>query len=564
MEKLLEYLSIAGSLLFVFFAIGLCIFFHELGHFLAAKWRGLHIDAFALGFKPFWRKKYNGVEYRLGWLPFGGYCEIPQVDATGDVPKAADGTELERAKPLDRAITAVAGPLFNVIFGLLLGCAVWFFGMPQDSPKMRELKVMSVDEKGPEYAAGLRKNDVIVKLNGKRFFDTWAHFVSKILFTIGEVELEVLRDGKPHTVRYVPRPNPKAPAKMRAEGIAWPYFKVLIPLELVPKKDSIAEKAGICKGDILLAIDGKEINDFGEYQSIVDLSGGRELTLDILRKGEKRQIKITPKPIGGLSEEFTRYLIGVSILPVKDGRGVRTGGITADYPAEKAGLKVDVILLAVNGRSMDTPVDFIKTLHEIQNKSFTLTYQRGEEKKTITLAAKKVIPHTIGVSILLLDHPSPWQLFMSTIDMSWKSLRGIAVGIANKLGLTEKQSSIKPSHMSGPLGIGMVLFNSVHKSSFISGVYFTVVISFALAIFNLLPFPVLDGGHIVFGLIEMALGKPLPRGLIKILSHIFVVLLIGLMIFVTLSDSRRLYREFFPASESGGENKNAVSPAAKP
>ena len=282
MEKLLEYLSIAGSLLFVFFAIGLCIFFHELGHFLAAKWRGLHIDAFALGFKPFWRKKYNGVEYRLGWLPFGGYCEIPQVDATGDKPKAADGTELERAKPLDRAITAVAGPLFNVLFGLLLGCAVWFFGMPQDSPKMRELKVMSVDEKGPEYAAGLRKNDVIVKLNGKRFFDTWAHFVSKILFTIGEVELEVLRDGKTHTVRYVPRPNPNAPEKMRAEGIAWPYFKVLIPLELVPEKGSVAEKSGIRKGDILLAVDGTEISDFHEYQSMIDLSRGRELVLDIL------------------------------------------------------------------------------------------------------------------------------------------------------------------------------------------------------------------------------------------------------------------------------------------
>jgi regulator of sigma E protease len=108
----------------------------------------------------------------------------------------------------------------------------------------------------------------------------------------------------------------------------------------------------------------------------------------------------------------------------------------------------------------------------------------------------------------------------------------------------------------------MVLFNSVHKSSLISGIYFTVVISFALAIFNLLPFPVLDGGHIVFGLIEMALGRPLPNCLIKILSNIFVALLIGLMIFVTFSDSRRLYREFFPASE--GEKKNAVPPAAKP
>ena len=562
MEKLLEYLSIAGSLLFVFFAIGLCIFFHELGHFLAAKWRGLHIDAFALGFKPFWRKKYNGVEYRLGWLPFGGYCEIPQVDATGDKPKAADGTELERAKPLDRAITAVAGPLFNVLFGLLLGCAVWFFGMPQDSPKMRELKVMSVDEKGPEYAAGLRKNDVIVKLNGKRFFDTWAHFVSKILFTIGEVELEVLRDGKTHTVRYVPRPNPNAPEKMRAEGIAWPYFKVLIPLELVPKKGSVAEKSGIRKGDILLAVDGTEISDFHEYQSMIDLSRGRELVLDILRDGKKVQIKVTPVPIAGLDEEFTRYLVGVGIVPAKDGKGIRAASISKTLPAERAGLMVDDVLIAVNGKEMNSPVDFIRAVHELKTKPFTLTYMRKNVKKEVTLAAEKVVPHTIGVSILLRDHPTPWQLFMSTIDMSWKSLRGIVVGLANKLGLTEKQSSIKPSHMSGPLGIGMVLFNSVHKSSLISGIYFTVVISFALAIFNLLPFPVLDGGHIVFGLIEMALGRPLPNSLIKVLSNIFVALLIGLMIFVTFSDSRRLYREFFPASE--GEKKNAVPPAAKP
>lgn len=562
MEKLLEYLSIAGSLLFVFFAIGLCIFFHELGHFLAAKWRGLHIDAFALGFKPFWRKKYNGVEYRLGWLPFGGYCEIPQVDATGDKPKAADGTELERAKPLDRAITAVAGPLFNVLFGLLLGCAVWFFGMPQDSPKMRELKVMSVDEKGPEYAAGLRKNDVIVKLNGKRFFDTWAHFVSKILFTIGEVELEVLRDGKTHTVRYVPRPNPNAPEKMRAEGIAWPYFKVLIPLELVPKKGSVAEKSGIRKGDILLAVDGTEISDFHEYQSMIDLSRGRELVLDILRDGKKVQTKVTPVPIAGLDEEFTRYLVGVGIVPAKDGKGIRAASVSKTLPAERAGLAVDDVLLAINGKEMNSPVDFIRAVHELKTKPFTLTYMRKNVKKEVTLAAEKVVPHTIGVSILLRDHPTPWQLFMSTIDMSWKSLRGIVVGLANKLGLTEKQSSIKPSHMSGPLGIGMVLFNSVHKSSLISGIYFTVVISFALAIFNLLPFPVLDGGHIVFGLIEMALGRPLPNSLIKILSNIFVALLIGLMIFVTFSDSRRLYREFFPASE--GEKKNAVPPAAKP
>ena len=564
MEKLLDILSVAGSLLFVFFAIGLCIFFHELGHFLAAKWRGLHVDAFALGFKPFWRKKYKGVEYRLGYLPFGGYCEIPQVDATGEAPKAADGTVLERAKPLDRAITAFAGPFFNVLFGLLLGCVVGFFGMPQDSPKMRSLKVISVDETGPEYAAGLRRNDVIVKLNGKRFFDTWAKFVSQILFTIGEVELEVVRDGKPHVIRYVPKINPKAPGNLRSEGIAWPYFKVLIPLELVPKPGSAAEKAGIRKGDILLAIDGKSIEEFHEFQTLLDLSEGKVLELDLLRGKENIRVRIAPSPIPDLSEEFNRYLIGADIQPAPEGKGAQVLQARPGLPAELAGIRKGDILLAVDGRETATPAEFIMAVQERKDRPFKLRCSREGKIFEAAVTARKIVPRTIGVSILLLDHPTPFQLLVSTVEMSWKSLRGIIIGIGNKLGFTEKQSSIKPSHLSGPLGIGMVLVNSVHKSSLISGIYFTVVISFALAIFNLLPFPVLDGGHILFGVIEMAAGRPLPNGVIKALSNIFVALLIGLMIYVTFSDSRRLYREFFPAEQSPAEKKNADTAPQNP
>ena len=131
MDQFMEYLSIAGSVLFVFIALGFCILSHEFGHFLAAKLMGLHIDAFSLGFRPIWRKKYKGVEYRIGWLPLGGYVELPQVDASDDVPKSADGTELPRATPKARIVTAVAGPLFNVISGLLLGCIVWARPLPE-------------------------------------------------------------------------------------------------------------------------------------------------------------------------------------------------------------------------------------------------------------------------------------------------------------------------------------------------------------------------------------------------------------------------------------------------
>ena len=138
--------------------------------------------------------------------------------------------------------------------------------------------------------------------------------------------------------------------------------------------------------------------------------------------------------------------------------------------------------------------------------------------------------------------------------MSYKSLRGLIVSAGNKLGLTKKKSSIKATHMSGPLGMGTVLFNCVHKGSLVGGIYFTVVISFALMIFNLLPLPVLDGGHIMFGLIELIIRRPLPDIVIKVLSNIFVVLLIGLMLFVTFSDSRRLFRQVFPTAQESVEN----------
>ena len=86
------------------------------------------------------------------------------------------------------------------------------------------------------------------------------------------------------------------------------------------------------------------------------------------------------------------------------------------------------------------------------------------------------------------------------------------------------------------------------------GIYMMVVISFALAIFNLLPLPVLDGGHIMFGLIEMIFRKPVPVPVVKWLSYIFVTLLIGLMVFVTIFDSGRLYHKI-RSSNTPGETR---------
>ena len=562
MESLLNILSIIGSLVFVFVAIGLCIFSHELGHFLAGKWRKLHIDAFSLGFKPFWRKKINGVEYRLGYLPFGGYVELPQVDATDEIPKSADGKELPRAKAIDRVITAAAGPIFNIVFGFLVGTLIYFVGMPSDTAKMREMTVNHVDEKGPEYAAGLRKGDKIVKLNGKNFNLSWAHFVKEILFTVDPVRLEVVRDGKKMEITYIPKVNPAAPGSLKSEGLAWPYFTVRIPVQVIPEKNSIASKAGIKRGDIIAAVNGIPLQSPAEFQHLLDIAGDMELDLTMIRDEKEFTVKVRSTVIPGLPEKFTRFMIGANLAQTP--AGVLVESAVFSSPAHKAGLTNGdkLISAALPGEKAPEQIKevaaFIRKIRSFKDKPFVIHFERNGKKMQATVTSLKVVPRTIGVSVAVYDHPTPWELFVSTIDMSWKSLRGICVGIGQKLGWTERQSSLKPSHMSGPLGIGTTLFNSVYRSSLMTGIYFMVVVSFALAIFNLLPFPVLDGGHIVFGVIEIIFRRPLPTIIIKGLSVVFVTLLIGLMVFVTFADGRRLVRGFIPAKQESAEGKKAA------
>lgn len=557
------------ALIFVFVAIGFCIFSHELGHFLAAKWRGLHIDAFSLGFKPFWRKKINGVEYRLGWLPFGGYVELPQVDATDAIPKAADGAELPRAKPLDRIITAVAGPLFNILSGLLLGCVIWWAGLPQDTPKMRELTVLTVDHNGPEWKAGLRPGDKIFKINGKPFFGTWRELIlNKILLTVGEVEFDVHRDGQTVKMSYVPAENPNAPQQLRAEKIAWPFFTVLIPVELDPKAGSPAEKAGIRKGDFLVALDGETISDFGDFQSMIDIIGseGENARLTVRRGKEELEFSVRPEPQPKLGDEYNFYRIGAGLQKLPDTPGIVIVSTVSGAPAEKAGLAVGERVLKLNGKPVTTSADFIERLQVNKLNPVKLELVRNGKTETVEITPQLIKPHTIGAVMELLDHPTPVQQFVNTFEMSRKSLVGILVGVGNKLGLTDQTSSLKPSHMSGPLGMGMIIFNSTRQAllqntSYTTVLHFIVIISFALAIFNLFPLPVLDGGHIVFGLIEIVFGRPLPTIVIKGLSTVFVVLLIGLMIFVTLSDGNRLARSSGISDKfSGWFSDNGKSP----
>src|SRR5271154_5947381 len=122
---ILRYIFIALEVVLLF---NLLIGVHELGHFLAAKWRGLKIDRFAIWFgKPIWKTKIKGVEYALGWIPAGGYVALPQmatmeaIEGKSDVPVE----QLPNVSALDKIIVAIAGPLFSFLLAVFFAFIVW-------------------------------------------------------------------------------------------------------------------------------------------------------------------------------------------------------------------------------------------------------------------------------------------------------------------------------------------------------------------------------------------------------------------------------------------------------
>src|SRR5271168_2497768 len=149
----LRYIFIGLEVVLLF---NLLIGVHELGHFLAAKWRGLKIDRFAIWFgKPIWKAKINGVEYALGTIPAGGYVQLPQMAPMELIEgKTENGGEpLPPISAMDKIIVAVAGPLFSFGLAFLFAVIVWIVGKPGADTGANSTTIGWVEMSGPAYKA---------------------------------------------------------------------------------------------------------------------------------------------------------------------------------------------------------------------------------------------------------------------------------------------------------------------------------------------------------------------------------------------------------------------------
>src|SRR5215213_3571736 len=147
----------------------LMIIVHELGHFLAARWRGLVIEKFGVWFgKPIWKKTINGVQYSLGCLPFGGFVALPQL-APMDIIEGkvdVDRERLPQISAFDKIIVAFAGPLFSVLLAVAFACIVWAVGHPV-SEADTTTTVGYIPDESPAMKAGLRAGDKVLAVDNR-------------------------------------------------------------------------------------------------------------------------------------------------------------------------------------------------------------------------------------------------------------------------------------------------------------------------------------------------------------------------------------------------------------
>ena len=191
-------LAIAACIILFSFAI----FIHEFGHFLAARWRGLRVEAFSIGFGPvLWKRKVDGVEWRLSAIPFGGYVAIPDVDPEGTAEVQGSGGSDEKepaepagkaATPLDAIIVAVAGPLGNVVLAVVL--AFLLAAVPGAKFGETPPVIGSVMEDGPAQVAGMKAGDRIVSIAGVPV-RTWTEMQTEVQISGGNPTAFVVARG---------------------------------------------------------------------------------------------------------------------------------------------------------------------------------------------------------------------------------------------------------------------------------------------------------------------------------------------------------------------------------
>ncbi len=385
------------AILKVVFAFGLVVFVHELGHFLAARWCGVKVERFSIGFGPAivaWVSRKSGTEYRIAWFPFGGYVKMHGQD---DVKPEEMTEEKLRHDPTSypgrpvwqRMIIISAGVVMNILLGLVCFAIMYNIGPVYTPPVVGALK-----PGGPAWRAGLRPGDEVLAIDGQPLMKFKDLQIAVQLSDPDEGPLQVrYRRGKEIRTAFV---RPEKQALWPQVGVLGPTAPVLAVQWPIPE-GTAAARAGLKPGDRILAVDGVPVDSGEQLRYRLALAADRPVSLDV-----ERSAAAAGGAGGGKTQETVESTVIRTELPPEPMRALpvrfKMGpivAISADR-AKELPLREGDVLLRVNGKPID-PFRFPDQIRDLAGTQVQIELVRkGPEGK----------PVSVTVSVVPTDDPT--------------------------------------------------------------------------------------------------------------------------------------------------------------
>ena len=514
--------------------LGVLVFVHELGHFLAAKLCKVYVVRLSLGFgKRLFGFRRGETDYCISAIPFGGYVKMVGQE---DMPRTQE--EVEQAEPelvevppekrFDTQPTwakltiSFAGPLMNLLFALPILWLVFMVGI-QVPLFIQSTRIGGIVGGSPAENAGIEPGQRILSIDGEPI-KRWDELQIKIWTSEGrelKMELEDLSGERTFATAVPTRQEDSTRATLGIEPLTAVAVSRVVP-------DMPAERSGLKTGDIILTYNYKPPGNesMSKLVEIVNASAGHPLVLTLLRDEQVLDITVVPEKVSMINGvEFDDNIIAY-VDTEKGGPAVSS-------------LQAGDVVTAVGGEPLGEGgiEDLLATRlygYETDSAELTVERSRGLFRKpqsfnvSVPLGQKGMMG--VVFSPMITEKFGPAQAFVKGIDAF-----GYSLSLTMKMFYYLFSRKVSTREMAGPIGIAFLTEESLKLGI---GYYLNLValITINLALVNLLPIPILDGGMILITLVEMVRRKPLDEKYLIFLQRVGLAFILFLVFMVTYYD----------------------------
>ncbi|ABS27882.1 RIP metalloprotease RseP [Anaeromyxobacter sp. Fw109-5] len=542
--------------------LGGLIFVHELGHFVVAKALGVKVVRFSIGFGPrLFGFRRGETEYRISLLPLGGYVKMAGDDPSEELAPEDRGRGFLEQPPWKRLVIAFAGPAANLVFPGIIYFALMIGqnGEPTAGPV-----VGTVAPGSPAAEAGLRAGDRIVAVQAPgaaaapvRYFGDLRDLVSP---HPGEpLSFRVERDGatlEPLTI--VPaaevESNPLETIRRGVIGVT-PFYA---PAVVAPARPGAA--GALEPFDLVVSVNGEKVRHLGDLEHAVRGASCQPVALEVVREKPVSLPGATLATFDPMKLEQVPTCVdgGPAFLSADPSLSTFVAAVVPGSPADKAGLRRGDAIAAINGKRVRSFTRDVNALGREFQAGKPVQLELADGRKTTLVPAKESYVDELtkerAERLLLGFHPDrravvdPRALVVAEVplqrgavemaELAWRQLSEVVrltmLGIQR---IVTGQISFKT--VGGPIMLFSIASEAAEEG-WASFLFKMALISVNLGLMNLLPIPVLDGGHIAQALVEGITRRPLSLRAREIANIVGIILLFTLMIFVFKNDIVRL------------------------